>query len=232
MRPGIALLANGDVAAERLVPMEGSRRSSALIAEVDAACHIAGITPQQIELVAVSLGPGSFTGLRIGVTFAKTLAFAVGCRIVGVNTLHAIAESSDPVTCQAAQSIHVVADAQRGEVFYQPFIRTADPEQMSSDQWSPVWRPASAREIINANALPARLPDASCLVGPAVNRYRDEWASTGKDFVLDHCECRAMHIARLGMTLFATQQHSAWSLLPDYGRLSSAEEKRGDVDRH
>ena len=47
--------------------------------------------PRDIQLVAVALGPGSFTGLRIGVTAAKTLAYAVGAEVIGANTLKVIA---------------------------------------------------------------------------------------------------------------------------------------------
>ena len=47
--------------------------------------------------MAVAVGPGSFTGLRIGVTTAKTLAYAVGAEVIGVNTLAVIAEQAPPI---------------------------------------------------------------------------------------------------------------------------------------
>ena len=47
--------------------------------------------PTEIELVAVTSGPGSFTGLRVGVVMAKGFGFAVQCPVVGVNTLEVIA---------------------------------------------------------------------------------------------------------------------------------------------
>ena len=59
------------------------------------------------------VGPGSFTGLRIGVTTAKTFAYAVGAEVIGVNTLAVIAEQAP----RAAAPLWVVMDAQRQELF-------------------------------------------------------------------------------------------------------------------
>src|SRR3972149_6836639 len=50
--------------------------------------------PASIQLIAVAIGPGSFTGLRIGVTMAKTFAYAVGAQVIGVNTLAVLAEQA------------------------------------------------------------------------------------------------------------------------------------------
>ena len=51
----------------------------------------AGWRPRDVELVAVTIGPGSFTGLRIGVTTAKTFAYAVKCQAMGIDTLEGVA---------------------------------------------------------------------------------------------------------------------------------------------
>ena len=52
--------------------------------------------PAQVQLVAVSIGPGSFTGLRVGVTAAKTFAYATGAEVVAVDTLEAVAGGAAP----------------------------------------------------------------------------------------------------------------------------------------
>src|SRR5262245_50788842 len=56
----------------------------------------AGWPSKSVELVAVAVGPGSFTGLRIGVTTAKAFAYAVGAQVIGINTLAVLAHQSPP----------------------------------------------------------------------------------------------------------------------------------------
>src|SRR5258707_1343424 len=72
-----------------------------------------GWRPADVQLVAVTAGPGSFTGLRLGVTTAKTFAYAVGCQVLGVNTLEVIASQSPP----ECSLLEVVLDAQRQQLF-------------------------------------------------------------------------------------------------------------------
>ncbi len=228
-RPSVALLRGDEMVAQRFVPLEGSRRSSALIEEVDAAFRDAAISPQQLQLVAVSIGPGSFTGLRIGVTFAKTLAYGVGCPVVGVNTLQAVAESVASDLVERVETLHVVSDAQRGEVFYQPFqrahrgLKTGEPSQPTA-----TWTSAAMREILTPALLASRLQAGDCVVGPAIEKHHAEFMSANVDLNLCTCEPDAASVARLGRYCRDQCQSDAWSLLPDYGRLSSAEEKRGD----
>ena len=70
----------------------------------------------------MSVGPGSFTGLRVGVVCAKTLAYATGARLAAVDTLEAIAANSPP----DVETVHVITDAQRGDLFVGTYRRTAD----------------------------------------------------------------------------------------------------------
>src|SRR5262245_62607793 len=50
----------------------------------------AGVSVGDLEAIAVGLGPGSYTGLRVGVTAAKTLAYVTGVALLGLDSLHAI----------------------------------------------------------------------------------------------------------------------------------------------
>jgi tRNA threonylcarbamoyl adenosine modification protein YeaZ len=90
---------------------------------------------ESINLVVVAVGPGSFTGLRIGVTTAKTLAYAVGAEVIGVNTLAVIASQAP----RSDTPLWVVIDAQRGELFAAKFDaerkligETQEPTHLSS----------------------------------------------------------------------------------------------------
>ncbi len=85
------------------------------------ACDRAGVPVGSIDLLAVAAGPGSFTGLRIGIATMQGLATALGIRIVPVSTLEAIAAAG----ADGAGRVAAWIDAHRGEVFSQVFERTA-----------------------------------------------------------------------------------------------------------
>ncbi len=67
----------------------------------------AGLALRDIELIGVGLGPGSYTGLRVGVTAAKTLAYVTGALLVGFDSLEAVARNAP----DQASRVSVVADA-------------------------------------------------------------------------------------------------------------------------
>ena len=69
-----------------------------------------------VDRIAVGLGPGGFTGLRIGVATARALAQAVGAELVGVSTLRALAAAAEP-QAPAGTGVLAVIDARRREVF-------------------------------------------------------------------------------------------------------------------
>ena len=68
-----------------------------LLPNIDAMLSDAGVDKAEIDAVIVALGPGSFTGLRIGVTIAKSLAYVLGKPIVGIGTLDVMARGVSPV---------------------------------------------------------------------------------------------------------------------------------------
>jgi tRNA threonylcarbamoyladenosine biosynthesis protein TsaB len=71
---------------------------------------------RSVDAVAVSIGPGSFTGLRIGLSTAKGLCYAVGCRLVAVPTFAGVAASAHEAGC-AQQALIVIVDARQGEFY-------------------------------------------------------------------------------------------------------------------
>ena len=74
----------------------------------------AGVAFDQLQRIAVTVGPGSFTGLRVGIAFAKGLAAALDLPTVGIGSLEALA-------CQAGGLVFAIVDARRGQVYVQGF---------------------------------------------------------------------------------------------------------------
>lgn len=95
---------------------DNSSRSEDLLPRVEQLLDQNGISLKQLQTIAVSTGPGSFTGLRVGIATAKALALSAGCRIRGISVLEAIVSSS----ASERKKIAVVS-AGRGSLFWQCF---------------------------------------------------------------------------------------------------------------
>jgi tRNA threonylcarbamoyladenosine biosynthesis protein TsaB len=88
-----------------------------------------GWKASDLDAVFVSRGPGSYTGLRVGIMSAKTLAYATGCILLGIDTFAVIAHQVLP----EAERLDVLADAQQGKVYHQSFQRAVEGWQASSE---------------------------------------------------------------------------------------------------
>src|SRR5215831_10270750 len=100
---------------------EARRHARDLAPAVLQLLHGQGWRARDLHGVIVSLGPGSYTGLRVGIISAKALCYALGCPLVGVETFAAIATQAPA----EATRLDVLADAQRDKVYIQPFARSA-----------------------------------------------------------------------------------------------------------
>lgn len=119
---GIAVLKEDALIYESYLDV-GLTHSETLLPMLKSALAAAGITIGQVGLLAVSAGPGSFTGLRIGMAMVKGLALPGDIPCVGVSTLEALARS---VFLPAGSVIIPSSDARRGEVYAAAFRITAD----------------------------------------------------------------------------------------------------------
>jgi tRNA threonylcarbamoyladenosine biosynthesis protein TsaB len=128
----------------------------------------AGLTFADVDLIAVGTGPGTFTGLRIGVATARALAQATGARLAGVSSLRALAE---PV---AAPAVLAVLDARRGEAFAAGFeggTEVLAPVALTPDGLAALGPPQGA--------------GAWLAVGDGAVRFRDALERTGTTVLPD-----------------------------------------------
>lgn len=176
-----------------------------------------GWAPVEVELVAVTRGPGSFTGLRVGVTTAKTLAYAAGAEVLGIDTLETIAASAP----QHVDTLEVAVDAQRGEVVAGRFAR--------DDQGH--FQPVEPARLIEVDAWLASLPSGMTLSGPILQRLvaGTEKNQLRDDLVILPADCWVPTAANVGRLAYrhylAGRRDDLWTLSPHYSRRSAAEEK-------
>jgi tRNA threonylcarbamoyladenosine biosynthesis protein TsaB len=216
----IALLESRDDAATALATLElpaGERSARTLLPAVHNALSKYAWQPADIDLITVTTGPGSFTGLRIGVVAAKTLAYALGAKLVGVHTLAAMAESAanfmGDIICQRAWT---VLDAQRQELFAAQF----DPSWPIDKQAQPT------TEIIAIDAWLERLQAGDVVTGPPLAKLASRLPADVGAFPSKLWSPSAAATGRLGWALFqrgATTE--PLDLVPHYYRRSAAEEK-------
>jgi tRNA threonylcarbamoyladenosine biosynthesis protein TsaB len=188
------------------------RSAQSLAPGLKAILERVGWRPIDVELVAVAVGPGSFTGLRVGVTTAKTLAYCVGARILGVDTLEVIAAAAPA----EVPRLWAAVDAQRGQVVAQLFERGPEGHFLA----------AGPAELLDVDLWLARLAPATCLSGPVLRKLASRVSSHLT--VLDP-QCwspSAAAVAELALRRYrAGQRDDVWSLVPRYSRRSAAEEK-------
>lgn len=208
----IALRRDGRCLEERVLPELGRRHAQSLVPEVANFLQRHALEPTAIDAVAVSVGPGSFTGLRVGVTFAKTFAYAAGASLVAVDTFLAVAANTP-----AEDSVDVVADAQRRGLMLGEYVRGGDGR----------FQRRGEIRLVASEELPQLVARDSLLTGPGLTRIvpGDEW--TCRTAPLHLRTPRASLVAELGEWRFQGGNFAdIRSLEPVYVRKSAAEEKR------
>lgn len=171
-----------------------------------------GWPPSSINLVAVAIGPGSFTGLRIGVTMAKALAYAIGAEVVGVNTMDVLA-AQVPLS---DEPVWTILDAQRQELFAAKYSRSAEAHRRL------VHEPA----ILSQASWLARLTAGDRVTGPALSRLESRLPAGVRAVARDLWQPMAAAVGEVGWGHYrAGQRDDLWQLTPNYYRPSAAEEK-------
>jgi len=188
-RGGVALLAP-DGSILELELEEGLAHGRTLVPAMAELLRRAALVPRELSAVAVSVGPGSYTGLRIGVTAAKALAWAVGLRVVAVSTLEALACDAAGSSGASPSRLVPAIDARRGEVYWALFAREEGRVRRESpDRSSP------------PGELSKALRPGDFVFGTAVSAYQEELGAGSIQLATSPASPRAATVARLGAEL-------------------------------
>jgi tRNA threonylcarbamoyladenosine biosynthesis protein TsaB len=168
--------------------------------------------PRDVGLVAVTAGPGSFTGLRVGAATAKVFAYATKAEVLGVSTLEVIAAAAPSEFAK----LSVAIDAQRGDVVVQDFQRSAagNLEPLAPDRLLPI-----------ADWLTG-LPPGFAVAGPVLKKWTEPFPPGITVVPAEFWQPTAANVARIAYRDYcAGRRDDPWRLLPIYSRPSAAEEK-------
>lgn len=171
-----------------------------------------GWRPEDVQLVALVVGPGSFTGLRVGVTTAKTFAYAAGAEVFGVETLEVIA-SAVPTE---VDRLSAAVDAQRGQVAVQEFRR----------QHGEGLSPVAPWHLLDVSAWQEALGPGTYVASPMLRKLAAGMPGHVRLLPPESWGPSACAVARLAAQRYqAGKRQDLWSLTPHYSRRSAAEEK-------
>ena len=169
---------------------------------------------KDVDLIAVAQGPGSFTGIRIGVSMVKGLAWALEKPCVGVSTLEAMAWHG----LAAGGLVCPVMDARRGQVYNALFeIQDGRPVRLTEDR--PIALEELAEELASFDWPPF-------LVGDGAELSAAFFAARGIEYRLAPENLRMQSAWGVAMAAEGKEPGAAESLLPVYLRLSQAERER------
>ncbi len=192
----------------------GRRHAETLAPAIEFTCRQAGVALREVSVVAVDVGPGLFTGLRVGVATAKALAMGLRVPMIGLSSLDLLAFG----VRQTSRLIVTVIDARRAEVFYALYRSVPGGVQRLDGP-----HVSSAEEL--AAELMARNEEA-LLVGDGALRYADAF---GDVRAADIAEVGSAHPSAASLVELAHPravreefvQH--WEIQPLYLRKSDAE---------
>ncbi len=209
----VALIDDDNIVAEHTLNIVQAH-SSRLMPAIDTVLKWGEITPHDLDGCAVGIGPGSFTGIRIGVATVKSLCYAVDKPIVGVSTLEAIAYNlrwTEGLICP-------ILDARRSEIYGAIFHGGTEWQRITDDLCLPI---DAFLDILDSHTT----PDSSIIfVGDGLATYGDEVQSkhpetaSFADTIFN--VPRGAAIATLGANrLKEGDTDSYWTLVPNYVRI-------------
>lgn len=207
----LAAFSDGNLVAElRLRSDQGTGQS--LAPGLKSILTQAGWNAADVDVVAVTVGPGSFTGLRVGVMTAKAFAYSAGTDVLGIDTLQSIAEGAPA----EVQTLAVAVDAQRGEVVAGSFARDANGH----------FAPVGSAVLVELGAWLKGLPPGAQVASPLLRKLAGRTPSHLVPLEPQYWEPTAVAVGRIAARGYAAgQRDDLWKLVPRYSRRSAAEEK-------
>ena len=192
----------------------GRRHAELLTPTIDFVCRSARVELDEISCVAVDLGPGLYTGLRVGIAAAKALAHALRIPMIGVSSLDLLAF---PVR-HTSRLIVAAIDAKRGELFYAMYRQVPGGVQRVSDHT------VGSPDDLASELLTAR--DEILLVGDGALRYHEAFEGLKRVELADRgfAHPAATSLVQLAHAQALREQFVApWELSPLYLRKPDAE---------
>jgi tRNA threonylcarbamoyladenosine biosynthesis protein TsaB len=205
----VGLVRDGGVVQSALLD-ETRRHARDLAPTIQSLLHREGLSPKDVHGVMVGIGPGSYTGLRVGVTSAKVFAYALGCRLVPVPTFRAIVERV-PADRSAAD---VIGDALQGHVYVQRYVREKGG-----------WAAADELRIEPVSRWVEHLPPGATVTGPGAGVYSGSIPARVERVPSDLWEPSVESVFAAGAGMAPLGRDELYRLEPLYLRGSSAEEK-------
>ena len=149
-----AVLSDGELVARRFERMERGH-AEALVPMIAEVLDEAGLAADALDLIAVTTGPGAFTGLRIGLAAARGLALASGVALIGVTSFAAVA-AAVPEAARDGRRLIVALDSKRREFYLQAFASDAGEGEgaLVAPEQAAAWLPPGAL-LLAGDAAPA-----------------------------------------------------------------------------
>jgi tRNA threonylcarbamoyladenosine biosynthesis protein TsaB len=215
---GSVAASDGELVVTRPLGVAGEH-ARLLAAELVGVATACGWPLADAELVAVTRGPGSFTGLRVGLATAKAVAWAGGIRLVAVSGFEVVARQTARSAGWNTGSVAIAYDAGRGDVY--AAVATADPTLPAG------WR-IGPPSLVPAAAWIAGLPHGTRVSGPATDLHATELSRGGH--LLAPAEARLPNAAAVAEAALL-RAAAGWfddphALVPEYLRPSYADEGR------
>ncbi len=212
-RGGVALLEDGRALGEALFEA-GMVHGREIAPAADRLLRAAGKGPADLGLVAVDIGPGSYTGLRVGLAAAKGLAYALGRPLIGVPSLDALAEAAAGLGATLATALDAKWDQVYGALYE---VKNG--------------RPSRILDMVaeRPEEFAARVPSGAVAVGDALERHAALFTARGaRPAPRELWTPKPSIVASLGWARHRDGlRHDAATLVPLYLRKTEAEEKFG-----